>query len=49
MGAPWIYPEGNSDCCDAPVYNGVCSKCKEHCESDEETENINNEDRSIGV
>jgi hypothetical protein len=36
MGTPWIYKEGESDCCCAPVYNGICSKCREHCEPDED-------------
>jgi hypothetical protein len=35
MGAPWVYPDGESDCCGAPVYNGVCGKCKEHCECED--------------
>ena len=23
--------EDGSNCCDAIVYNGICSDCKEHC------------------
>jgi type IV secretory pathway TrbD component len=31
MSDPWFYPEGHSDCCEACVWNGICSKCHEHC------------------
>jgi hypothetical protein len=24
--------ENESECCDAKIYNGICSKCKEHAE-----------------
>lgn len=31
MSEPWLCCEGHSDCCDAPVYLGVCRECGEHC------------------
>jgi len=36
MSYPYQYPEGDSDCCGADVYNGICSECGEHCEVEDD-------------
>lgn len=42
MGEPYLYPEGDSDCCGAPCYGDsgdyICSECHEHCGLAEEEE-----------
>jgi len=36
MSEPWYYSDGISNCCGAAMYNGICSRCKEHCEAEDE-------------
>ena len=32
MGYPYTYPDGESECCGAPMMHGICLDCGEHAE-----------------